>query len=230
MGAADYGTRIGIAAVMGLIMLIGGRIIPSFTRNWLARTKPGRLPKPFSRYDAMSLACAAAALGLWVLVPRWQPSAAALIAAGVLHIVRLARWAGDRTTQDRLVLILHVGYGFVPLGFLLTGIAAVSPTFPSSAGIHAWAAGSIAVMTLAVMTRATLGHTGRALAASIGTQVIYALAVTAALLRIAASFAFSEPVLIAAALAWLGAFGGFVILYGPMLLLPRERSSGVTAV
>ena len=65
--------------------------------------------------------------------------------------MRLARWAGDRTARERLVLILHVGYAFVPLGFLLTGTGGVR-LIPPAAGIHAWAGGAVGTMTLAVMS------------------------------------------------------------------------------
>src|SRR6185503_21311146 len=96
--------------------------------------------------------------------------------AGLLQIARLARWAGDRTVSDRLVLILHVAYAFVPLGFLLTGASTLTNSVPPSSGFHAWTAGAMGLMPLAVMTRATLGHTGQKLAASAATQAIYAAA------------------------------------------------------
>jgi uncharacterized protein involved in response to NO len=228
-GAAEYGTRIGIAAAVGLIMLMGGRIVPSFTRNWLARRGPGRLPQPFARFDRGALIIGVAALVVWVLQPTSALTGAALVLAGILHVVRLARWAGERTLADRLVLILHIGYGFVPAGFLLAGLAAFYPQrLAASVGVHAWTAGAIAVMTLAIMTRATLGHTGRKLAASLGTQAVYAFAVAAALLRIAASLVFPGPLLHAAAVAWLAAFGGFLIIYGPMLLQRRLNTAVVS--
>ena len=103
-GHAEYGARIGIAAIMLLIILIGGRIIPSFTRNWLARENPGRLPAPFGRFDAITIAVSAIDFGvLWIALPGGRIRAAALVAAAALNLVRLARWAGDRTVRDRLV-------------------------------------------------------------------------------------------------------------------------------
>ena len=171
-----------------LITLIGGRIVPSFTRNWLARENPGRLPVPFGRFDMIVIAASAAALVLWVALPQTLAAGAALLVAGVLQSARLARWAGDRTTRERLVLILHLGYAFIPLGFLLIGLAAFD-LVPAAAGIHAWAGGAVGTMTLAVMTRASLGHTGRALIASIATQAIYVAVVLAAVTRIAAALA-----------------------------------------
>jgi NnrS protein len=159
-GAADTGIRIGIAVVVVLIPLIGGRIIPSFTRNWLVRENPGRLPTPFGRFDVIVVAIGALALAVWVVSPAGRLTGAGLAIAGLLHLVRLGRWAGDRTWRERLVLILHVGYAFVPLGFLLNAASAFE-LVPVGAGIHAWMVGAAGTMTLAVMSRATLGHTGQ---------------------------------------------------------------------
>jgi uncharacterized protein involved in response to NO len=224
-GSAEYGIRIGIATMVLLIVVIGGRIIPSFTRNWLVRENPGRLPAPFARFDVVVIAISAVTLTLWVAQPFGRPSAAALATAGALHIVRLARWAGDRTWRDRLVLILHVGYAFVPLGFLLASAAAFDIAAPG-AGIHAWTVGAAGTMTLAVMTRASLGHTGNALAASPVTQAIYAAIVIAALARICASLeaAWSEPLLYISAFAWLVAFFGFAGSYGRLLAGTQRRA------
>jgi uncharacterized protein involved in response to NO len=132
---------------------------------------------------------------------------------------RLARWAGDRTWPDRLVLILHIAYLFVPLGFLLL---AANDRFAisQSAGIHAWTIGAMATLTLAVMTRATLGHTGRLLSASRATQFIYGSVVSAALLRVGAALDSTHGNLLLhlSALAWILAFVMFAAIYGPMLL------------
>jgi uncharacterized protein involved in response to NO len=225
-GAADYGIRIGLAAFVALISLVGGRIVPSFTNNWLTRNNPGRLPVPFSRFDALTIAFSALALALWIAAPANGATGLALMAAGLLQSVRLMRWAGHRTGADRLVLVLHVAYAFIPFGFLLNGLAALSIAVPPSAGIHAWASGAIGLMTLAVMTRASLGHTGQALVASPGTQLIYALALCAALLRIAAAFVPNIALLHLAAFAWIAAFGGFAAIFGPLLI--RRATRGAT--
>ncbi len=217
-GAAEYGPRIGIAAVILLIALIGGRIVPSFTHNWLVRNNPGRVPVPFGRFDAVSLAGSAVALATWIAFPTNAAAGVLLILAGVLQAGRLARWAGDRTWADRLVAVLHVAYAFLPLGFLLLGSAVLWPAeLPPSAGLHAWTVGAFGLMTLAVMTRASLGHTGQPLRASPATQAIYALAAIAAVARIAAALAGGMALLHVAAFAWIAAFGGFVIVFGPLL-------------
>jgi len=224
-GAADTGIRIGIAVIVMLIGMIGGRIVPSFTRNWLVRENPGRLPAPFGRFDMIVVAVSALALSSWVVDAASQYTGAALALAGLLHLVRLGRWAGDRTWRERLVLILHVGYAFVPLGFLLNAASAFG-LIPTGAGVHAWMVGAAGTMTLAVMSRATLGHTGQQLTASPATQAIYAAVIVAALSRICAVIepTHSEPLLHLAAFAWAAAFFGFAVSFGPLLVGWRSRA------
>jgi uncharacterized protein involved in response to NO len=221
-GAADTSVRLGLAVVILLVSLIGGRIIPSFTRNWLAKSNPGRLPVPFAKFDVLTLAASAVALVGWVSLPANRVVGALMIVCAVLHLVRLGRWAGDRVFADRLVLILHVAYLFVPIGFLLTGLATFDVIGPG-AGIHAWAAGAIGAMTLAVMTRATLGHTGRPLKASVATQFIYAAVVAAAILRVCATLPVdhADRALLAAGFAWVLAFTVFSVVYLRPLWTPR---------
>jgi uncharacterized protein involved in response to NO len=229
-GAADAGIRIGIAVVVSLISLIGGRIVPSFTRNWLVRENPGRLPVPFGRFDMIVVAIGALALVSWIVVPESQFTGAALVLAGLLHLVRLGRWAGDRTWRERLVLILHIGYAFVPIGFLLNAASAFG-LLAAGAGIHAWMVGAAGIMTLAVMSRATLGHTGQQLTASVATQAIYAAIIVAALSRICAVIepVYSEPLLHLAAFGWAAAFIGFAISFGPLLTGRHSRAKQAVA-
>ncbi len=220
-GAPDYSLRTAIAAIIGLIMLVGGRIVPSFTRNWLVRQGTTRLPVPFGRFDVAAMAVSGAALVMWVALPVSPWSGMALFAAGVLQTVRMSRWAGLQTWREPLVLVLHCGYAFVPLGFMLVSLSILLPdAIPASGALHAWTAGAVALMTLAVMTRASLGHTGAPLTASIPTRLIYVAAIVAAFSRIAASLLpdLTLDLLSLAAVSWLVAFGGFVVSYGPKLL------------
>lgn len=228
-GNARYAARFGIGLVIFLIMVVGGRIIPSFTRNWLARREAGRLPAPFDRFDVGCMVVSAAALLLWAAHPEGRSTGVALAAACVANAIRLARWAGDRTVADRLVLILHVGFAFVPVGFALASLAAFGIAAPS-AGIHAWTVGAIGIMTLAVMSRASLGHTGRPLTASPALQAIYGLAGVAVLSRIAAALlpGWTMALLQVAAFAWAAAFLGFAGLYAPLLCLPKRPAGRVT--
>lgn len=222
-GIAQYSARAGVAVVIVLVALIGGRIIPSFTRNWLARQAPGRMPVPFNRFDAVTMVMTVPVLVLWIVLPLERATGAMLLACGVLHIVRFLRWCGHRTFSDRLVLILHVAYAFIPIGFLISALSAFGLILPS-AGIHAWTGGAIGAMTLAVMSRATLGHTGRRLEASLATHAIYALAVTAAAARICAVFEVDHAgiLLVVAGIAWAAAFIGFAAAYAKALWSPRR--------
>lgn len=225
-GISDISRRLGLGAAVVLIMIIGGRVVPSFTRNWLARENQGRLPSPFSHFDAATIALSATALAAWAFFPESNVTGAMLIAGAVLNAMRLARWAGDRTLREPLVLILHVAFVFVPIGFLLAGLAVVLPgTVPSAAGIHAFSVGAVACMTLAVMTRATLGHTGRELQASIGTCAVFVAIVLAAVLRIGAAFVPTDAILLhISAMFWVVAFLGYAALFGGMLVQPKLRA------
>ncbi|TPQ39531.1 short-chain dehydrogenase [Bradyrhizobium guangdongense] len=224
-GSADISIRIGISVVVLLLSLIGGRIIPSFTRNWLVKMNPGRLPIPFGRFDGVVIGLSALTLLAWIASPLSAATGVAMVLAGGLHLVRLARWAGDRTSRERLLLILHVGYAFVPVGFLLHALAAFG-VLPPSAGIHAWMTGAAGTMTLAVMTRASLGHTGQTLTASIATHVIYAAIIIAGATRVCAVLvpAHSDAALHVAAFAWITAYLGFAVAFGPLLLGLRFRA------
>lgn len=224
-GDAGHGRRLGIALVVALIMLIGGRIVPSFTHTFLLQRRvAGRMPEKFGRFDGICMAVSGAALAGWVLAPDNKAVGLALIAAGLLNFTRLGRWAGERASGEALVLILHLAFVFIPVGFVLSGLAAWVPTIAPSAGIHAWAVGAIGGMTLAVMTRASLGHTGQALHAGRSTQAIYFAVLLAAAFRIAAALApqWSFVLLHVAALLWLAAFLGFAVAYGPLLARPRQ--------
>ncbi|MGO8739306.1 NnrS family protein [Rhodoblastus sp.] len=223
-GDAAFSRRFALAAFVALIMLVGGRIVPSFTHTFLLQRRvAGRLPQKFGRFDALCMAASVAALAGWVAAPDNKGVGLALIGAGLLNIARLARWAGERTSGEALVLMLHIAFAFIPLGFILSGLAAWSPAISSSAGLHAWAVGGVGGMTLAVMTRASLGHTGQAMRAGRGTKLLYVAILLAALARIAAALApqWSFALLHVAAFAWLAAFLGFAVVYGPALFRAR---------
>ena len=220
--AQGAGLRIGLAAAVMMIAIIGGRVVPSFTRNWLVKRRSATLPTPpMQTFDKAALLTLLGALILWVAFPLNLLTGGALALAGALHVLRLARWSGHRTLAEPLVTVLHAGYAFVPLGALAVAAEIVVPGSVGMAGAqHLWMAGAIGLMTLAVMTRATLGHTGMALTAGPGTVVIYAALVVSVLARVAAGLwpGLSGPLNTAAGLAWIGAFVGFTVIYGVLLL------------
>ena len=220
--------RVALAAIVMLIGLIGGRITPSFTRNWMAKRRENRLPAAFGRFDGVCLVILGIGLLAWVVAPSTVYGGLVLMVAGVLHLLRLARWRGWATTAEPLVLVLHVGYLWLPLSLILLGLSAL-PSFVvgASAALHAVTAGLIGTMTLAVMTRATLGHSGRVLTAGPATTAIYGLVTAGAFLRVIASYLpvdYLATVGLAGAL-WSAGFALFVIVYGPMLLFRRPARS-----
>ncbi len=212
-------THAAIALVIVLISVIGGRIIPSFTRNWMAKrgfTKG--LPGQPTRFDLATIGVTALALAGWVLLPDASLIGGALALAGLLQLVRLARWRGWRAWSDPLVLVLHVGYAWIPLGLLLLGASVAGAAIPSTAALHALTAGAMATMILAVMTRASLGHTGRQLKADWATSALYVCVTLGAALRVLAGLGVVDYRLgiEAAGFVWALAFVIFVCVYGPM--------------
>jgi uncharacterized protein involved in response to NO len=217
---AATGNRLGIATLLLLIALVGGRIVPSFTRNWLARVRPGTPgPAQWDAIDRAALAAAAAGLAAWVLAPESMTAAWLEVGAGVALAVRLARWRGLATLREPLLFVLHAGYGWLALGLILLGLNGLHPAVPASAAMHALTVGAIGTMILAVMTRATLGHTGRPLRADGVTVSIYGLITAAALLRLASPLAGAHGVLVTslAGAAWTAAFATFAVHYGRIL-------------
>jgi len=219
----DLGWQLAISLVVILISLIGGRIIPSFTRNWLVKRgiKAG-LPTQTGGFDLFVIAATAVALLAWLTGPDEAPIGIVLLAAAALQAIRWARWRGYRTFADPIVLILHVGYAWVPIGLGLLGLTLVGAV-PRSAAIHALTAGAMATIILAVMTRASLGHTARELKANGATIIVYLLVTAGAFLRVLASlrlidYNFGIEI---AGLAWGGAFLFFLIAYAPVLWRPR---------
>jgi uncharacterized protein involved in response to NO len=219
----DIGIRAAISLVTLLISLIGGRIIPSFTRNWL--TNQGvtrRLPGQPTPFDLAVLAISALALFAWTMAPDRAPTGWLLAIAGLAQAVRLARWGGERTLREPIVIVLHIGYSWVPIGLVLLGASILSTFVPRSAAIHALTVGAMATMILAVMTRATLGHTGRPVAAGPQTIFLYGLVTLAAFFRVTAPFGIFDYQfgITFAATAWISAFALFLFLFGPILLRP----------
>lgn len=219
--AEGYGLRIGLAAALMMVALIGGRIVPSFTRNWLVKRGEVRLPAaPMQRFDKLALGTLLCALIVWVAQPNGWPTAGLLSLAGALHLFRLWRWRGGLTLAEPLVFVLHAAYAFLPLGALAEAVGAVAPRVMGTGGQHLWMAGAVGLMTLAVMTRATLGHTGQALTAGAGTVAVYLGLIVAVLARLVGGIlpGVAMPLYHVAGAAWIGTFAGYAILYGSLLL------------
>jgi uncharacterized protein involved in response to NO len=216
----DLGQRLALAVAGMLIALIGGRIVPSFTRNWLVKQGFAALPAPFGRLDRSALVATAAAMLGWVVMPHSALVGAFLFAAGALLAARLFRWRGLSTVREPILFVLHLGYGWLAASFALLGLAIMLPeAVPHAAALHALTAGSVGTMTLAVMTRASLGHTGRVIVADRFVVAMYGMVSAGAVLRVAAPLAgdWYGHVLACGGTLWAGAFLLFALRYAPIL-------------
>lgn len=224
-GDPALAARAGVSAYVMLIVIIGGRITPSFTRNWLARRGPGPLPIPFGRFDMLVAGVSAVTLALWIAAPESRAVALTGPVAAVLNLARMLRWRGWRTWSEPLLLALHGGYAMLALGFAAIGLSGLG-LLSTAGALHVFAVGAIGGEMLAVMGRATRGHTGRDLTASRKTCVSYLAIWAAALLRPAAEFGDYDLLIHLAGGLWMLAFGLYVLEYAPMLIGARKELPG----
>jgi uncharacterized protein involved in response to NO len=222
-GAPDRSIRLATSAYVLLIIVVGGRILPSFTRNWLNRFGRTDFPVPYNKFDLATILYSVVAFALWIVAPDAEVTGLVAAGAAVLHLIRLARWRGWTTLAEPLVAVLHVAYAFVSLGFLAISASAFGVMDGPSA-LHVLTVGTITTMMIAVMTRATRGHTGRELTASRTTLVTYAAIVLCALARPLTAFApeHASGIHALAGSLWFLAFAAFVLEYAPMLITKRR--------
>ena len=218
----DLPARMALALVMVLLALIGGRVTPNFTRDFLAEQGMSEPPASFSLFDGLSVVLVGIAAGAWIVQPQAMMTGWMLVGAGVVNLGRLLRWYGWVTWREPLVLTLHLGYGWLALSLLILGGAILGWGLSTADAVHAFTTGAVGVMTLAVMTRASLGHTGRPKHAGPLTVCIYILVNVGALLRVfGPSFDLSTNLVLGlAAMSWSGAYLLFALVYGPFLLRP----------
>ncbi len=220
--AADRTERAAIGMVMMLLTLIGGRLIPTFTDELLVGSGRAERPASFSRYDGLSIVLVGFAVVSWIVQPHSMVTGWMFATAGLANLGRLARWYGWLTSREPLVMILHVGYVWFALSLLILGGSILGVGLPQEDAVHAFTAGAVGAMTLAVMTRASLGHTGRPRHAGPLTVCIYTLINVGAVLRVFGPMTgFSTNLVMGvAAVSWSGAYLLFAMVYGPFLLRP----------
>ena len=222
------GWRLAMAAVLTLITAIGGRIVPAFTRNWLIKRGATALPSGHGLADRIAVAALHTGLLGWAFLPAARMVGSLLVFAALLNLWRLARWRGPATVSEPLLAILHVGYLWVVLGALMLGASVLTVVVPEAAAIHAFTAGAIGTMVIAIMMRVSRGHTGRPLEADVTTMLIEAAVVLAGATRVTAAFADASAMILLqiSALLWIAGFLVFALTYGPMLVLPRTDERG----
>lgn len=225
IGDTDPGLaiRLGIGAYVLLVTIVGGRILPSFTRNWINQFGRTDFPVPYNSFDAATIIIGAVALILWACLPESTATCGVAGVAALLNMIRLVRWRGWTTRPEPILFVLHASFLFVPAGFAAISLQA-SGWLPEVAVLHIFAIGTISMMMLAVMTRATRGHTGRKLKSSRMTNMSYVLLGCVALVRPLAELVpgLSTEILAVAAIGWTAAFGLFVVEHAPLLWSGRK--------
>lgn len=227
-GVADIGFEVGLVlgfdALLVLITVIGGRIVPAFTTNALRRGGGQKLPRPSGRRDVVAILAVVVLAISDLAAPGSTLSGWAAIAAGAAGALRMVGWRTGRVLDSPILWILHLGYAWLVAGFVLKGLALLTGSFSEVAAFHALGIGAVGSMTLGVMTRAALGHTGRVLQASRPVTIAYILVSAAAVIRIIgpvlapSKFA---PAMLASGALWTAAFLIFVTVYWPILTRPR---------
>jgi uncharacterized protein involved in response to NO len=219
LASARLGLNLAVDLFALLIAIIGGRVVPLFTRSAL----PGAMPRswPLVEVAAIWTLVAIAALRLLAPAPLAPPILRGLAAlAALVHALRLWGWFERRVLGAPLLWILYVGYGWLVVGLALSAL----PGFPGVVGLHALTAGAMGSMTLGMMTRVSLGHTGRRLQPGAPLVAAFALIAAAGVARVALPLLrpdlYAHSLMLAGAF-WLAAFGLFAAGIGPFLVRPR---------
>ena len=222
-GTWRAGILLAVDMVLLMVVMIGGRIVPSFTSSAMKRVgRPVEIaPRPWLERAALATLLAMAVADQ--ATPDGALAGITAAAAAAVTLARLAGWHGWRTLSQPILAILHVGYAWVPVGLALKAAWLLAGAGFAAHWMHAFTLGAFATMILAVMSRASLGHTGRDVVASWPTAAAYVLLTAAALARVflAGFGAAYHPALMIAGLGWIGAFGLFVLVYAPILVRPR---------
>lgn len=210
----ELGTRINLAAILGILIVLGGRIVPSVTAAYLRESANAFTPLWRKRIELGAGAAAALALALWTVQPNLKAAAAACALAAAGQAVRLLQWRAWRVIANPGVLILHIGYGWIAAGFAL---AAAGPLFPSLAlidgAVHAWTVGAIGLCGLGVMSSMVRRYSGIAFQSPPLLSAAFTCGVLAAVARLLGILmADSSPAwLIQATLAWIAAYAFFLL-------------------
>lgn len=231
-GTAGRGLILMVDCMALLIGVIGGRVTPSFTGNVLQARGGEAQVRSFPLLDRLALGSLLALLIVDLVSDSFADSfsdsfsvaAVVALAAAALNGLRLCFWQGVKILREPLLLVLHLGYGWLVVGLALKGLAGLGYFLSPVDAVHGITVGAIGTMTMALMSRASLGHTGRPLRAGPAISAAFVMVSLAALARIATPFlgpdAFDAALWLSGGL-WIGAFGLFSILFFPVLTRPR---------
>jgi uncharacterized protein involved in response to NO len=214
-GQPRIGTALMIHTLVLLVALIGGRIVPNFTANWMRGRGMSDPPVNRPAIDGIALALTlsfglASAAGA-----RGEITAYIALAAAAAHAIRVMQWRGLQTIRNPLLFALHVAYWWLPIGYVLTGLASLGLLLAPATALHALTMGAVGGMVFAMITRVPLGHTGRALRATRLTVIAYLLFSAAVLVRLLGSLAVGayNILLVISVACWCLAFTLFIVEY-----------------
>lgn len=215
---------IALDVVLLLITVIGGRIVPSFTANALRKSG---VDAAFvnARWIEIGVIVAMVFVIVADAFPHLQVAVGPIAAlAAIAHAIRLARWHTLRTFSEPIVWVLHLAYAWLPIGLALKAVHLATGAAWAANWLHALGMGVVGTMIVAVITRASLGHTGRPLAVASSVALAYGLLSAAAFVRVfgpVLSAAHREWTILAAGMLWAVAFALIVRVYAPILMRPR---------
>lgn len=216
--------RLAIDFVLILVTVIGGRIVPAFTGSAL-RSRGEEVNLTTRRPVEIAVIAAMVAVAVVdAFAPHSALSGVLALLAAVAHITRMSGWRSFRTGGDPLLWVMHVAYAWLPVGLALKAAALLADAGWAAKWQHALTMGVFATMILAVMTRASLGHTGRPLIVPRSIAIAYVLLTASTVLRVFGTTLFPGHYLLsvsAAGIAWVVCFGIFVVVYAPILWAPR---------
>ncbi len=221
---SDRGVTLGFAVAFVLMVLIGGRVTPAFSRNWLMARGGGPLPAAFGPVDRVAMALSVAMALAWAVSGSSALTGGLAALAAIALLARLSRWRAVRVAGEPLLLAQHAAYLWLVIGAALLAAASLGDLATISQVRHALGAGAVGSMTVIVMLRATLGHSGRAIVGRWHDWLLFALLHLGAVLRVSAGWAGESDVLITAAgHLWALAMGLFVLRALPVALAPRQQ-------
>ena len=215
--------RVGVDIVLLLITVIGGRIIPTFTANALRSRGLSPKTRDTRWVNRAAIVSMILVVAIDVVAPEHLVAAIAAGACALAQAVRLAGWEGERSLRQPIVWVLHLGYLWLPIGLALKAIYLSTGAIWSSQWLHALTIGAASTMIVAVITRASLGHTARPLTVSRGVAIAYGLLSVATVVRVFGTplMAHTEWAVIGSGILWLAAFALVLAQYAPILLQPR---------
>jgi len=224
---ARAGHMLALDVYVLLITVIGGRVVPAFTRSAIRKANPDAPDDPLAGWawlDRLSIASVLAVLVAGQIEPSGMATGWLALSAAVLNGLRLAGWKGWHVRGQPIAWVLHLGYGWLAVGLAVRGLALIGDVLSETTALHVLTIGAVGTMTLAIMTRAGLGHTGRQLHAGPAITFSYLLISAAAVLRVVGPLVMPENPHVAIVLAgagWCLAFAIFAVVFWPILTGPE---------